>query len=88
MSFIVQIFRICQSLSPTQAPRLVNNVIDKTLVTRRYTGLENEIWCMEVDGLVGAGYCRKFMRRHKHLLVSKRGGNLIWMFDLVSLPKL
>ena len=85
--------RICQCLTTSRGIQLVNNLIKNT---EHLDGLVKfkEKFCSNSNPLVGEGYWNGFMKRNKHLIVSKHGtkyelswdmwttyGNFLQMYD-------
>ena len=72
VEIILQMARIRQCLTPSRALRLVNDLIDGTKIQQDLIQWKKNNTCSE-DGKVGQGYWYGFLKRHKHLLVSRRG---------------
>ena len=69
---ILQMARIRQYLTPSRVLRLVNDLIDCTKVQQDLIKWKKTNTCNE-DRKVGQAYWCGFLKRHKHLLVSRRG---------------
>ena len=72
VGIILQMARIRQCLIPSKGLALINSIIEGTLVQnklKKWKG-KNTPNCV---GMVGKGYWRSFLKRHKNQIVSKRG---------------
>jgi hypothetical protein len=72
----IQMGRIRQPLTPTEALCLINGLIDKKPLQERliiWKEAQNMDQPDEKKGKLGPGYWAGFMRRNSHLLVTKRG---------------
>jgi len=66
--------RMRQCITPTQGLSLVNSLTEQTPVHRDFVAFKKRVSaCGDLEGKVGAGYCRSFCRRNAHLIVSKKG---------------
>ena len=75
VSTIVQMSRIRQSLTPTQALQLINSMIEGTPVQDDFIEWKRTIgkYYNDDSKTVGRGYWRGLKKQNEHLLVSKKG---------------
>ncbi len=73
VEIILQMARIRQCLTPSRALRLINELIDGAKIQQDLIKWKKTNTCSK-DGEFGQGfYWYGFLKRHKHMLVSRRG---------------
>lgn len=72
VSTIIQPARIRQCITPSQGLKLINSVIEGTLVQEDMLKFKLKC-CSNRDGMVGLSYWYTFIQRNSHLIVSKKG---------------
>ena len=71
VKILIQMAKIWQCLTPTEAIQLINSLIDGTQVQKDLVEFKKK-YSHGKDGTVGYGYWRHFKKRNKHLIRSKR----------------
>ena len=73
VEIILQMARIRQCLTPSKGLQLVNSLISGTKLQQELIAWKRRGNTNNEEGLVGRGYWRKFMKRNRDKIVSKRG---------------
>ena len=73
VSVLIQMARIRQSLTPSQAIQLINSMIVGTSVQRELVKFKDKYSHGGEGGCVGQGYWAGFKKRNWHLILLKQG---------------